>query len=62
MPDQAQQRIQAIGQQLQGGTSASDTGLPPITKIATGSSSPRAKDKVVIITGKIHSCRISERS
>ena len=45
MADQAQRRIQALGQQLEGG-------LKPITKIADGSSAPRAKDKVVIITGK----------
>lgn len=48
MPDQAQRRIAAIGQQLK-------SDLPPITKVAAGSSSPRAKDKVVIITGKTHS-------
>ena len=64
MSDQAQRRIQAIGQQLSapsssGGqgrsssssSSSSSTGLPPIRKLAAGSSSPRAKDKVVIITG-----------
>lgn len=52
MSDQAQRRIQAIGQQLQpGASSSSSTGLPPITKVASGSSSPRVKDKVIIITG-----------
>ena len=45
MSDQAQRRISAIGQQLK-------SDLPPITRVAAGSSSPRAKDKVVIITGK----------
>ncbi|CAM1509952.1 Fc.00g002870.m01.CDS01 [Cosmosporella sp. VM-42] len=41
MSDKAQKRIQAIGQQL----------LPPINKVAPGSSSPRVQGKVVIITG-----------
>lgn len=57
MSDQAQRRIQAIGQQLSspssssGGGQGSSSSLPPIRKLAAGSSSPRAKDKVVIITG-----------
>lgn len=45
MSDQAQRRISAIGQQLK-------SDLPPITRVAAGSSSLRAKGKVVIITGK----------
>jgi len=51
MSDQAQRRIQAIGQQLSSSSSGDSSSLPPIKKIAAGSSSPRAKDKVVIITG-----------
>ncbi|PNY28444.1 3-oxoacyl-[acyl-carrier-protein] reductase FabG [Tolypocladium capitatum] len=53
MSDQAQRRIQAIGQQLQGGGSADpgSSGLPPIPKVAPGSSAARAQGKVVIITG-----------
>ena len=45
---QAGRRIQAIGQQLQ----PSPSGLPPIQRVAAGSSAPRAQGKVVIITGK----------
>ncbi|KAH8714306.1 hypothetical protein BGZ61DRAFT_348715 [Ilyonectria robusta] len=41
MSDKAQERIDAIGKQL----------LPPITKVAPGSSAPRVQNKVVIITG-----------
>ncbi|KAH7116348.1 hypothetical protein EDB81DRAFT_246856 [Dactylonectria macrodidyma] len=41
MSDKAQKRIDAIGKQL----------LLPINKVAPGSSVPRVKDKVVIITG-----------
>ncbi|KAH7133255.1 hypothetical protein B0J13DRAFT_587571 [Dactylonectria estremocensis] len=41
MSDKAQNRIDAIGKQL----------LQPISKVAPGSSVPRVKDKVVIITG-----------
>ncbi|KAF7534414.1 hypothetical protein G7Z17_g13365 [Cylindrodendrum hubeiense] len=41
MSDKAQKRIDAIGKQL----------LPPISKVAPGSSAPRVKNKVVIITG-----------
>ncbi|GJN84713.1 hypothetical protein PLIIFM63780_008276 [Purpureocillium lilacinum] len=44
---QAGRRIQAIGQQLQ----PSPSGLPPIQRVAAGSSAPRAQGKVVIITG-----------
>jgi NAD(P)-dependent dehydrogenase (short-subunit alcohol dehydrogenase family) len=55
MSDQAQRRIQAIGQQLSSPSSSggegSSSSLPPIKKLAAGSSSPRAKGKVVIITG-----------
>ncbi|OAA41363.1 3-oxoacyl-acyl carrier protein reductase [Metarhizium rileyi] len=42
MADQAQERINAIGQQLE---------LPPIVKVAGRSNGPRAEGKVVIITG-----------
>ncbi|KAG9256413.1 uncharacterized protein F5Z01DRAFT_509146 [Emericellopsis atlantica] len=48
MADQAKRRIQAIGDQLSPGSS---TELKPLTKVAAGSSTPRVKDKVVIITG-----------
>ncbi|KPM35369.1 hypothetical protein AK830_g11207 [Neonectria ditissima] len=41
MPDKAQERIDAIGKQL----------LPPIAKVAPGSSAPRVNNKVIIITG-----------
>lgn len=53
MSDQAKRRIQAIGQQLQGGASAAScsSGLPPIHKVCPGSSAARAQGKVVIITG-----------
>ncbi|GJN74195.1 3-alpha-(or 20-beta)-hydroxysteroid dehydrogenase [Purpureocillium lilacinum] len=44
---QAGRRIQAIGQQLQ----PPPSGLPPIRRVAAGSSAPRAQGKVVIITG-----------
>ncbi len=45
MADKAQQRIKALGQQLNG------SGLPPINKVAAGSSTPRVQGKVIIITG-----------
>ncbi|KAK3175666.1 hypothetical protein K4F52_010075 [Lecanicillium sp. MT-2017a] len=45
MADKAQQRIQALGNQLSG------TGLPPINKVAPGSSTLRVQGKVIIITG-----------
>ncbi|KAI6781370.1 uncharacterized protein J7T54_002262 [Emericellopsis cladophorae] len=48
MADQAKRRIQALGDQLSPGSS---TELKPMTKVAAGSSAPRVKDKVVIITG-----------
>jgi NAD(P)-dependent dehydrogenase (short-subunit alcohol dehydrogenase family) len=52
MSEQAKQRIQALGQQLGAGSSSSSaTGLPPIPKVAAGSSTPRVHGKVVIITG-----------
>ena len=52
MSEQAKRRIQAIGQQLNAGSSdSSSTSLPPIAKVAAGSSSPRVQGKVVIITG-----------
>lgn len=52
MSEQAKRRIQAIGQQLDAGSSGSaSTGLPPITKVAAGSSFPRVQGKVIIITG-----------
>jgi hypothetical protein len=41
MSDKAQSRINAIGKQL----------LPPINKVAPGSSKLRVEGKVVIITG-----------
>jgi hypothetical protein len=47
MSDDAQRRIQAIGQQLK-----SASGLPPVTKVAAGSSAPRLQGKVAIVTGK----------
>ncbi|EFY93584.1 3-oxoacyl-(acyl-carrier-protein) reductase [Metarhizium acridum CQMa 102] len=46
MADQAQKRINAIGQQLE----PSPRGLPPIIKVAGKSNGPRAEGKVVIIT------------
>ncbi|KAK2593367.1 hypothetical protein QQS21_008942 [Conoideocrella luteorostrata] len=49
MSDQAQKRIEAIGNQLD--SSSSSSGLPPIKKIAGKSSGRRAEGKVVIITG-----------
>lgn len=49
MSDQAQRRISAIGQQLKPSSSSSD--LPPIQKVAPGSSKLRVEGKVVIITG-----------
>lgn len=60
MADQAQRRIKAIGQQLEGGSSSSSSSssapaLKPINKVAQGSSSLRVKDKVIIITGESHS-------
>ncbi|KEZ43036.1 Uncharacterized protein SAPIO_CDS5113 [Scedosporium apiospermum] len=45
MAEKAKDRIAAIGQHL------NSTDLPPIRKVAPGSSAPRVKDKVVIITG-----------
>lgn len=47
MSEKAKDRINAIGSQL----------LPPITKVAPGSSKLRVEGKVVIITGtsKLHS-------
>jgi NAD(P)-dependent dehydrogenase (short-subunit alcohol dehydrogenase family) len=55
MSDSAQRRIQAIGQQLAGNSSSlgssPSSGLPPIVKVAPGSSAPRVQGKVVIITG-----------
>jgi NAD(P)-dependent dehydrogenase (short-subunit alcohol dehydrogenase family) len=55
MSDSAQRRIQAIGQQLAGSsdntTSTTSSSLPPIAKVAPGSSAPRVQGKVVIITG-----------
>ncbi|CAH0059411.1 unnamed protein product [Clonostachys solani] len=47
----AKERVQAIGQQLDTSSSASETGLPPIYKASPGSSSLRVRGKVVIITG-----------
>lgn len=41
MSEKAAERIQAIGKQL----------LPPINKVAAGSSTPRVQGKVIIITG-----------
>ncbi|KAI9902031.1 hypothetical protein N3K66_003848 [Trichothecium roseum] len=49
MADKAQRRIQAIGQQLDNGSS--DSELPPIKRVAAASNAHRVKDKVVIITG-----------
>lgn len=49
MSDKAQQRINAIGNQL-----SAASGLPAIHRVAPGSSAPRVKGKVVIITGKMH--------
>ncbi|UNI20283.1 hypothetical protein JDV02_006383 [Purpureocillium takamizusanense] len=51
MADQQQdpgRRIQAIGQHLQ---PPSPSGLPPIQRVAAGSSTPRVQGKVAIITG-----------
>jgi NAD(P)-dependent dehydrogenase (short-subunit alcohol dehydrogenase family) len=45
----AQDRIQALGKQLSGGSEPGS--LPPIAKVADGSSAPRVAGKVVIITG-----------
>ncbi|CAI6098558.1 unnamed protein product [Clonostachys chloroleuca] len=47
----AKERVQAIGEQLDTSSSASETGLPPVHKASPGSSSPRVRGKVVIITG-----------
>lgn len=41
MADKAKDRMAAIGKQLQ-----------PVQRVAAGSNTPRAKGKVVIITGK----------
>lgn len=49
MSDKAQQRINAIGNQL-----SAASGLPAIHRVAPGSSAPRVKGKVVIITGTMH--------
>lgn len=49
MSDQAQRRLNALGKQLDSDASGS---IPPIVKIASGSSSLRVEGKVVIITGK----------
>jgi hypothetical protein len=55
MPDKARDRIDAIGKQL--------SPLPPVSKVAPGSSLPRVKDKVIIITGKHHlRCFLSHSS
>lgn len=49
MPDDsAHHRIDAIGKQLR----PPHPSLPPIAKVAPGSSLPRVNGKVVIITGK----------
>lgn len=50
MSDQAQRRIQAVGQHLSGGGSSS---LAPLKKVAAGSSTLRLKGKVAIITGTV---------
>ncbi|KAG6040166.1 hypothetical protein E4U41_001391 [Claviceps citrina] len=47
----AQRRIDAIGRQLGSPNPTSSASLPAINKVAAPSSGPRAKDKVVIITG-----------
>ncbi|KAK5997896.1 3-oxoacyl-[acyl-carrier-protein] reductase FabG [Cladobotryum mycophilum] len=49
MSDKAQRRIEAIGQQLT--TPSSSSELPPLTKVAPGSSKLRVDAKVIIITG-----------
>ena len=53
MAEQAQKRIQALGQHLDGsGSNASTgTGLPPIQRRAGPSNGPRVEGKVIIITG-----------
>ena len=48
MADKAKSRLQAIGEQLGGGESRA---MPAIKEIAAKSTGPRAKDKVIIITG-----------
>lgn len=53
MSDQTRQRISAIGQQLRpSSSSSSSSDLPPIHKVAPGSSKQRVEGKVVIITGR----------
>ena len=51
MSQRAQERIAALGQQLQSGTSASDSQMPRIARVAGSSKGLRADGKVVIITG-----------
>ncbi|KFA62341.1 hypothetical protein S40285_06374 [Stachybotrys chlorohalonatus IBT 40285] len=52
MSDSASRRVQALGQQLSGAPSTAEPNtLPPIVKLSPGSSAPRVKGKVVIITG-----------
>lgn len=51
MSDSARQRLQAVGSHLSATPSDTFEGIPTVKRIAEESNGPRAKDKVVIITG-----------
>ncbi|KAL1864839.1 hypothetical protein VTK73DRAFT_5619 [Phialemonium thermophilum] len=52
MSESATRRLEAIGKQLSlSSNNATSASIPPVTKVAGDSNGPRAKGKVVIITG-----------